>query len=316
MDIDDFFKKRMAEHAKVRDAYDMVKQAYPDCKAYEKEPWTFLKLVVVGYYMDVYSNIAKKNFHNIAYFDLFAGPGINYIERLGLYVGGSPYLASNTPKPKKQFNDIILFELDQNKCKTLKLVVPEATVSCLDCNCANALQNVEMAMKRNRHCLAFVDPEGIKEIKWTTLENLFRFKGDVIINYPSSVVERQHGTFFGKQEESIRNRAGMRLTEFFGNRDWENVNPEENARGVNLFSLYLEGISKFYPSYEVIELGQERGGYKYHLIIATKKREAPWFSAVRTVKKMVSRVTFIELERFAAIWRGKQKRLTDYFDSG
>ena len=312
MDIDEFFKKRMAEHKGARDAYDKAKQIFPGCKLYEKEPWTFLKLVVVGYYMDIYSNIAKTNFKKIAYIDFYAGPGVNYIEKLKLYVGGSPYIAVNAPRKGKEFDDIILFELDPVKSKSLKLIIPKASIHCLDCNSNDSRKIVNQVMQNNRHYLAFIDPEGIEEIKWSTLENLFQFNGDFIINYPYSAVAREHGKYYGRHPESIRKHAGKLLTEFFGNSDWENLKIDRK-RGDQLLELYLKQLQSVFPSYEVVQLGQEKGGFKYHLIIATKKSLAPWFEGVRNVMQYVSKVTFTELKRFAAIYRGEQERLTDYF---
>jgi len=312
LDIDDFFKKRMAEHASVREAYDTARIAFPDCQLYEKEPWTFLKLVVVRYYIDIYSNIAKSNFKRIAYIDFYAGPGVNYIEKLQLYVGGSPYLARIAPRKGKEFDDIILFEIDPIKSKSLKLIIPEAEVCRLDCNCAQARDIVEQVIQRNQHYLAFMDPEGIEEIKWATLKNLLQFKGDLIINYPYSAVAREHGKYYGNHAEIIKEKSGILLTEFFGNQDWKNLRNDEK-RGDQLLELYLKQLRAVFPIYEVIQLGQEEGGFKFHLIIATRSTVAPWFAAVRNVKHFVSKVRFKELVRFADIQRGDQYLLTDCF---
>ncbi len=312
MDVDDFFKKRIDEHAGARDAYDKAKQKFPDCQLYEKEPWTFLKLVIVGYYMDIYSNIAKKHFKRIAYIDFYAGPGVNYIEKLELYVGGSPYIARNAPRTGKEFDDIILFELDSKKSESLEFIIPDAHVHCLDCNCNDAREIVKQVMQDNRHFLAFIDPEGIGEIKWATLENLFQFNGDCIINYPFSAVAREHGKCYGKHSDEIKKKAGKLLTEFFGNRDWENLNVDEKP-GNQLLALYLKQLQVIFPRFEVIQLGQETGGFKFHLIIATKKPVAPWLEAVRNVNRYISEVTFTELRRFADIHRGDQKRLADFY---
>jgi three-Cys-motif partner protein len=313
VEIDDFFKERMAEHKGARDAYDKAKQTFPDCQLYEKEPWTFLKLVVVGYYMDVYSNIAKKHFKKIAYIDFYAGPGVNYIERLKLYIGGSPFISINKPRSGKAFDEIILFELDSNKAESLKLIIPEAKVYCLDCNSVGAQKIIEDVMERNRHYLAFIDPEGIKETKWETLHHLFQFNGDVIINYPYSAVAREYGKYYGKRTvESVREKAGKLLTEFYGNHQWESIKNKERI-GDQLLELYLEQLQRIFPSFEVIKLGQERGGYKFHLIVATKRVVAPWLVAIKKVKRYISDVTFKELKRFADIYRGEQDRLTDYF---
>ncbi|MHA1864807.1 MAG: three-Cys-motif partner protein TcmP [Candidatus Thorarchaeota archaeon] len=312
MDIDDFFKKRMEEHKGARDAYDRAKKAFPECKLYEKEPWTFLKLVVVGYYIDVYSNIAKKNFKKIAYIDFYAGPGVNYIERLKLYMGGSPFISVHSPRTGKKFDELVLFELDPIKAKSLELVISGAQVHCIDCNSREAQSIIRGALGRNRHYLAFIDPEGIVESKWATLANLFRYNGDVIINYPYSAVAREHGKYYGKHSQNIKEKAGKLLTEFFGNQKWENITTDE-GRGDQLLELYLKQLRPIFPSFEVIKLGQEKGGYKFHLIIATKKVAARWLIAVRNVKRYISDAKFDELERFAAIYRGEQERLTDYF---
>ena len=312
MDLDEFFRKRMAEHKDVRSVYENIKSKLSKCDVYEKEPWTFLKLVIVGYYIGIYSNIAKKYFEKIAFFDLYAGSGINYIDRLKLYLGGSAYLASNQPRRGKEFNEVILFELDNNKCDTLRMVAPDAVVHCMDCNCSEALRIVKETMERNRHYLSFIDPEGVEEVRWNTLENLFRLNGDIMLNYPYSAVARVHGNYFGKLRNDVKEKFEILLNQFFGNDDWKKIQP--NRQGDQLLALFVSQLKQFYSTIEVIKLGQERGGFKFHLILGTKSSSAPWFIAIRDLKTKISQVTFTDLERFADIFRGEQEQLTEYFE--
>ena len=314
LDIDEFFKKRMDEHKGAQDAYERAKESFPDCKLYEKEPWTFLKLIVVGYYIDIYTNIAKNYFNRVAYFDFYAGPGVNYIKRLNLYVGGSPYIAKNRPKDAKKFDDLILFELDDIKAKSLQIIIPDAKVNCLDCNSIQSKRIIEKVMSKDQHYLAFIDPEGIEEIKWSTLQHLFQFNGDIIINYPYSAIAREHGKFYGKHIDSIKEKSGNLLTDFFGNTDWKGIG-KSMKQGDQLLELFIKQIGNIFPTYEIIQLGQERGGFKFHLIIATKREHAPWFEGVRNVKQFISKTTLTELKRIADVHSGVQKCLTDYFQT-
>ncbi len=310
MDSDEYFIKRMKSHEKTRLKFDEVYQKYPSCSVYEKEPWTFLKLVLISDYIDVYSNVAKYHFKKIAYFDFFSGPGINYIEKLDLYVGGSPFLAVNNTRKGKEFDDVVLFELDENKCKTLEFVVPTAEVHCLDCNCAAALSIVRDVMKRNKHFLAFIDPEGIEELSWKTLQNLFILNGDIMLNYPYSAVARIHGSYFGNIKDEVKDRFEFLLSNFFGSDDWKEIPPKK--QGDSLLDLYISKLRKYYQTLEIIKLGQESGGFKIHIIFGTKKESPKWFDAVKNAKTHVLNVNFTNLKTIAEILRGKQSQLGDF----
>ena len=107
------------------DSYSWLKSQFPRlisdteeirrvCSIYEDvHGWSALKLIVLSYYIGVYSNIIPNHFDHMYFVDLFAGCGINRIKKTGDLLAGSPIIAGKFAI--KPFDKMFLIEGDPKR---------------------------------------------------------------------------------------------------------------------------------------------------------------------------------------------------------
>lgn len=299
--------------------YNMVKESLPTSKIYEKGFWPFMKLLILAYYIVMYTNIAKKRFERIIYVDLFAGPGFNYLEELEEVIAGSPLLAKVMPWVLKSgrdnsFHELLLFDIDPKNCETLRRIIDDATIVCMDSNSDEAIRMIYHAMSLAEwsHYLAFVDPE-CTELKWKTLEALFKLKGDLIITYMFTGIARTFGRYHSASG-STRTSLGRTLTEFFGTDKWMSIHDPKGC-GKHLLRLYVERIKEYREKVVVIPIMTEVGGFQYRMIVATRltKGGSKWLEAIEGVRDRIQSMDKKTLMRILDVYRNRQKPLTDYW---
>jgi three-Cys-motif partner protein len=277
-----------------------------------------MKLLIVAIYVDIYTNIAKKWFKPIVYIDMFAGPGFNYSEELDEVLAGSPLLARIMPRvlksgEDKAFDIMLLFDSDALNCQTLNQVMPAAIITCCDSNSVDAIRIISSTMSTSRksHFLAFIDPEGT-EIKWDTLKNLFRLKGDLMINYMYSGVARLVGSYHGTKGDT-KASIERKLTDFFGTDDWKEM-PPGSGSAEPLFELYLSRVQNHRAKTIVIPIPSEIGGFQYRIIIAVKETKggSPWLIPLEQVREKMEKMSYSQLKLIVDIYRKRQMTLEDY----
>ncbi|RLI57853.1 MAG: hypothetical protein DRP09_02095 [Candidatus Thorarchaeota archaeon] len=283
-------------------------------KTYDKGLWAFWKLLIHAYYVDIFTNVAKKYRTHVGYIDLLAGPGFNKLKDLDLIIAGSPLIAEKRPRitkngRSKKFDWMILVDKDESNCTSLKRMI-DATILCTDCNSTEVMEAIRKFMQPDDSIyLAFVDPEGI-EVSWDTMENLFALPGDLIINYPWSGVARVAGSYHkGKDQDMDSN--GPLLDTFFGTPAWRDIPPNSIARG--LYQFYLRRIREHRE--ETVEFSiTMMGGSQYKIIIASRRTRggSPWLKPVRELKEHLSRISDTQLERLVQVYKGYQSQLPDY----
>ena len=123
-----------------------------------------------------------------------------------------------------------------------------------DCN--SRISNVldECCQSCDSCFLAFIDPQGIGDLKWKTLERLLMYgKGDLIINFPTSCINRNINI----------ERSKSSLTEFFGDNYWCDLLIED------LIEYYMNKIASFGKVVDNIPVRDELNHRLYDLIFAT-----------------------------------------------
>jgi three-Cys-motif partner protein len=291
--------------------YNQVKESLPQSRIYQKGPWVFMKLLIVAYYIDIYTNTAKQHFSPVFYIDLFSGPGFNYIEELDEVLAGSPLLAQLMPRSGKEFDSMILFDKNSDNCATLERVMSKATIECYDCNSDIATDLITNTVKKSSrsHFLAFIDPEGL-EVEWNTLESIFKLNGDLMVNYQYNGIARLVGSYH-RTSGRTKISSGLRLTKFFGTEDWKNITRNSAEE---LFKLYLSRIKKHRSKTIVIPVPFEVGGAQYRIIIAAKetKSGSPWLNPMEQVRKRCEKMTYRQLENLVETYRKRQSTLDDF----
>jgi len=284
-------------------------------RAYKKRYWTLLKLALLAYYIDIYTNIAKKHFNRIVYIDLFAGCGINEIEvnNRKEVVLGSAMLAKKVPRNGKEFDKLILVEVDQENAKMLEEILPDALVIPGDCNKASVLREIidEVYRVDKTHFLALMDPEGL-ELKWRTVETLLQHAGDSIINYMCAGVGRNWGNWYSERtQETIRKSLENTITEYFGCEDWKNCPPpDQGGSAENLFELYLNRVRNFKEKAIPIKVKGLKG-FHYHLILAVRKTGGAqgWIDAIYRARARIEKTTEQDIEKLLDVFQGRQSQL-------
>lgn len=324
MDDFDWWKKRVNELAgkkkEIKRMYDIVKEKLPASQLYTKrDSWVFMKLVILAYYIPIYTNIMRKWRENMIYIDLFSGPGFNYIKSIDEIIAGSPLLAHLMPRTTKKgrsnaFDDLVLFDKNPLYCETLQKVLPYATVTCCDCNAPETISVIKKKLRpfHKSHFLAFIDPEGL-QTNWNTLEGLLKSNGDLIINYMYLGVGRNFGSYHktsGKRKEGMERK----LTTFFGDDSWKRI-PSDGNKSANLLQLYLNKLYEYRKFLLVIPIISGIGGFQYRIIMAIRDTPAgsPWMKAMEDVKKRIENMTVDQFNRLMLVYRGKQSTLDQFF---
>lgn len=320
MSDEKFWKRRIERLAgkkqEIRNLYDKVKIA-----VYTKGPWAFKKLLVVDYYIDIFTNIAKCHFKNVVYFDLLAGCGFTRIDDYDEIVAGSALLSMISPRTlksgeRRSFDSIVLVEKDLKKCASLEKILPNSDVICEDCNSIMVKNEIEEKMKADDSIyLAFVDPERI-EIHWSTLETLFNCHGDLMINYQYSGVARAVGKFHtthGKAKQGYHRR----IQHYFGNDKWSSIPYPlpEGELAERLYNLYKSQLVTYRPRIVAFPI-IGNPGFQYRILIAAKETGggSPWLHAMEKLREKVDKMSSEQLATFIEIYRGKgQKSLSEFF---
>jgi three-Cys-motif partner protein len=282
---------------------------------YVKGPWAFWKLVILAFYIDIFTVVAKKNRQNIVYVDLLAGPGFDYIEDFDLVIAGSPLLAKIMPRVLKSgsvkaFNRMVLSDTNSEYCASLREIVT-ADVLCTDCNSDEVYDAIVSAMSPpGSLLLAFVDPEGL-DVQWRTMERLFELPGDFVINYPYYGVGRLCASYEATSDQT-KQSTGILIDNFFGTHDWSEI---ECGTGIaeRLYGLYLNRLKEHRS--EVVEFPiMMIGGAQYRILVATRKTStgSPWLQPVLDLRNRIQSISDGELGILVSIYKGNQTQLTDF----
>lgn len=285
-------------------------------RIYVKGPWALKKLLILLFYIDIFTNVAKKRRKNVVYLDLLAGPGFNYIEDFDLIIAGSPLLAKIIPRVlksglDKSFDRIILVDNNSENCESLREIMT-ADILCADCNSEIVLNAMTSAMSAmDSLLLTFVDPEGL-EVHWSTMERLFGLPGDFVINYPYTGVGRICASY-EKTSEPTKLTTGVKIDNFFGTHDWQRIDCGDGIAD-RLYDFYLNRLKKHRS--EVVEFPiMMIGGAQYRILVATRRTHggSPWLRPVYDIRRRIQSITDDQLKGLVDIYKGNQTQLSQFF---
>lgn len=273
-------------------------------QAYEPGPWAIMKLALLGYYIQVYTNILGSS-GTTNYVDLFAGLGIDKIRGTQYKIMGSPLLAAFAPK-RNQFTNLVLCEKEATYAKALKLILPNAEVIDKDINMQGLVELIGFLRSHAGHSLVFADPEGL-DLHFKTLVTVLGVTySDILVNYQPTSVNRVLG-------QVTENPAmGKSLTDFFGTSAWK-----DGGDGDQLLDLYCSQLRKFRDNVVVVKVQGTRL-FHYYIILATRKvkrkddEQEEWVKSFNTAKQRVERIDATVARSFLEIVTGNQA----FFETG
>lgn len=277
---------------------------------YEAGAWTTIKLLALAYFVPVYTKIIynyRYLFPEMIYIDLLAGAGLCKVKDTGDLVAGSAVVA--TTMNFYPFDKYLLVERDIERANALKkrmtTLSPNVVVFNEDCN--ECIDNLLDQIPSKAHYLAFVDFEGLKDIKWKTMEQLLSRKGDIIVTFQSSEAARVRG----RARNSIADRQV--LTELYGNDSWEDCK-EEGTLADCLTQKYLEQIENFREIVFSIPI-RGKGVYNYDLIFGTRRTRGgnPWLKSFDRFIEKTKNCNYTIARNILDLLKGRICNIEEYF---
>jgi len=279
-------------------ARDLLKQTG---EVYEVGPQAVLKLSILAYYLDVYTQIIKKRFPKSYFLDLFASSGINKIENTDEVILGSPLIAEYIPD--KKFDKLILFESKEARAKALQKLLPKAKVVHGDVNALDLTNYFKDEEGKIVPLFCFADPEGM-ELDWSTMTQVLKTWSDVMINYHPDAVRRTAGRAF-KKDKPYEDR----MNSFFGTDHWKLFQTFESDDA--FLNLYISQIRQFKEMVIPIRVRGQKS-YYYYIIFAVKKTNGTqgWIDAIERAKKHIESSDASRTLTTIDIQQGKQQTLS------
>ena len=182
---------------------------------------------------------------------------------------GSPIVAIGSSLPDTKFSQYICFEQDKSRSLALEkraeiaskyFETSKPVVLNQDCNEGMDQVLREYCNSRKSCFLAFVDPQGVSDLKWCTLEKLLkRSKGDLILNFPTSGI--------------IRNLTNPEcadvLTGFFGDDTWHGLKNTDGVLQYFMNKISLISVEGRTRTVDYLPVFDEYNHRLYDLIFAT-----------------------------------------------
>lgn len=293
---------------------EMTKVVSSECPGQFSEPeygfWSLKKEIALMYWIWPFLQIASRHFDSFYYIDLFAGSGL--MKANSDYFVGSPIVAICSTLADKKFDEYLCFEIDSSRRDALERRAEIASkhfetcfpkVFGVDCNKELAHVLAEFCGKERTCYLAFVDPEGISDLKWSSLYNLLvHGKGDLILNFPTLGVIRNLNL---TQSESA-------LAAFFGDKEWKNVVNPDNL--VEYYKNKIAVVKGFGTTVDSLPVTDELNHRLYDLIFATGSKGMS--NVIRDMKKRLDRIKTKDFRQIHKVMAdGTQSQLTKYQSS-
>lgn len=271
--------------------------------------WSIKKEIALMYWIWPFLKIAKEYFRAFYYIDLFAGSGL--MKAGADFFVGSPIVAIGSTLPDSKFSQYICFDTDERRITALE---KRTTIAAeyfgtgkpiiLNEDCNEGIDRIlaEYCPGEKACYLAFVDPQGITDLRWSTLQKLLTHcKGDLIINFPTSGVNR-----------NLPNTDCLKaLTEFFGDVGWREISGDIEAiveYYKNKVALVrVDGRPRMVNSFPVLDENNRR---LYDLIFATGSTGMK--NALNDLKGRLESIRTTDIREIHRVIAGSQKQLTGY----
>jgi three-Cys-motif partner protein len=276
-----------------------------ECQGQYAEPeygfWSIKKEIALMFWIWPFLQIAKEYFKFFYYLDLFAGSGLMKADNVDFV--GSPIVAMGSTLPEVKFDKYVCLEIDPSRKDMLEkraLIASKyfetfpPTIFQADCN-------LELDKILKNHCpndracfLAFVDPQRITDLKWTTLHTLLTHgKGDIILNFPTSPIVRN----LRKLESQDA------LTDFFGDSMWREVDPHATA----IVEYFVNKISEYRSWVDSFPVKDDQHHRLYDLIFATNSKGMK--NAFDDLKERLNRIQTKDIRGLYSVIAGDQRQL-------
>jgi len=271
---------------------------------YEAHLWTPLKLIALMWWLTIYSRIVPKYFSKYWYIDLLASSGANVIEETGDIVLGSPLLSFLIPQ--EQFKHHIFVELKPEKASTLDRILKHFGFSNYDILKGDCNEKVyDIPFDNIDHYFCFIDCEGLN-IKWSVLEHLLQYRGDILFVFQTSSINRVFS-------RGIRRGYSPTLDEFCGGNWWQSCNNIEDLlrQYMSKIKQKTDSLRGFENFVDYVRVKGKGGGFVYEVILICK--EGDYVRAWLDLKKKLETLEDKDVDIALKICKGEIVTLSEFF---
>jgi len=201
--------------------------------ARETGPWVHDKKYYFERYLDIFTNgVGKKWKGQLAYADLFSGPGKSIVRETCEVVNGSPLVALEYNFARYVFVDVpdVIATLRER----LKDHPKKDCIRLIEGDCNTVVDDIRAALPTNHLTLAFIDPTGL-QIQFKTIKRLVEArKIDLLMT-----IQFGMGIKMNIHQYIAANKA--KLSAFLGNDSWR-----ADAKAVGVVSDLCQRILRRY----------------------------------------------------------------------
>jgi len=256
---------------------------------------TALKLAALAHAVDVFSTVARHyvddgRFASSVFLDLFAGSGLNAIDRQH-HLAGSSIIAAKATRP---FDRIVSVEADSDKAKVLSKRLKAAGVRHYKVITGDCNEQIAEALKfaGGKRSLVFlcVDPEGL-EARWATIQRVSSNYGamDVFVNMTHGA-ERELGAVrsIGRESPALENLMGLPLDQIL-------LNDSTTASG--LYQSQIQNVlGRNVGGSSMIRGTNNQPVYTVMLFTRTTKGASPYREGYNAMHRRLSTLTVSHVE--------------------
>lgn len=269
-------------------------------------------------YVDIYTkiltteNLGRLGLNGKAYVDLFAGSGLNFIDKNYCYpLAGSMPIAANFCCKTSKFDHYYGVEKEKEFADALRTrmnkFVGSENCTIYNANVDDVIRSIVEDLNKNKyHFLAFIDYEGIKGFSWDNMEYLLREtkKGDILITMIDStrtIGRANKGCAWSEADKkSLKKMYSEKV-----------VSKSENMD--DIFSNYAELVKEYRPMSTVFDIRNGFGYvYKILFVAAESKYKSKFVEDFETYKKRVKNLTGKDVNQVMKKVAHGQKSLSDF----
>ena len=293
---------RKLETLKMKDYIIKIEKEFDRNELYQAHTWTAIKLIILMWWLTVYSRIVPRHFHNYWYIDLLSSSGANFIQETKDIILGSPLLSYLVPY--EQFKHHFFVEINSRRKKTLDRMLKLFNFSNYDTiqgDCNEVIQSIPLHAVDNYFC--FIDCEGL-DVKWSTLETLLSNRGDILLVFQTTEINR----VFRKGKKQGISQA---LDNFCGDEWWKFCDDVQELLEEYMHNLECRAneLRKYHNFVDYIRVKGQRHFYYDVFLIC---RKGPYTDAWSDLKKTLENLQDKHIRAALEVCKGNQTTLSDF----
>ena len=203
--------------------------------------WAEEKLAVLHKYITMFTSSMHDKWSNMAFIDMFSGPGRGIVQEAKIVIDGSPIRAF---QQKYLFTHYVFIDINPDNITILESRIRQiscktSNIKYIPADCNMIVKQIEEYIPSSSLVLAFIDPTSM-QINFSTINDLSNcFEHiDMIINFPRQAIVRQY-------KHALNNMGNQdTFDKYFGTTEWRKRLQEQRSLtpGGILLNLYKDQL--------------------------------------------------------------------------